>query len=58
MTVAELLSIEITKTERKLNRLKTQLPNATGSALRICPSCKTENYHYYADTDSWCCAFC
>lgn len=27
-------------------------------AIKKCPVCGTVNYHYYAETNSWCCAFC
>ena len=27
-------------------------------ATKKCPVCGTFNYHYYAETNSWCCAFC
>tara|TARA_R110000850_G_C9648591_1_gene434123 strand:- start:305 stop:481 length:177 start_codon:yes stop_codon:yes gene_type:complete len=58
MTVADLLKIEIEKTQKELDELKLLLPNVSGSALKTCPNCKTKNYHYYAKTNSWCCAFC
>jgi len=58
MTIADLLKIEIEKTQKELDRLKLLLPNVSGSALKNCPDCKTKNYHYYPKTNSWCCAFC
>jgi acetyl-CoA carboxylase beta subunit len=27
-------------------------------AIKKCPQCGTVNYHYYAKSNSWCCAFC
>lgn len=27
-------------------------------AIKKCPICVTVNYHYYAKTNSWCCAYC
>ena len=28
------------------------------SSIKKCPHCGTRNYHYYAKSNSWCCAFC
>ena len=58
MTIADLLKIEIEKTEKELNRLKLLLPDVVGSATKKCPNCKTKNYHYNVKTNSWCCALC
>lgn len=58
MTKKEKVEQEIVKVEKELERLKLLLHNVSGSALEVCPNCKTKNYHYYAKTNSWCCAFC
>lgn len=58
MTKAELIKIEIEKTKNQLEKLQSLLKNAKGDAIEICPRCKTKNYHYYPQTDYWCCAFC
>ncbi len=58
MTVEELIKLEIEKTQKELERLKLLLPNVSGSANRVCPNCKTKNYHYNVKSNSWTCAFC
>ena len=58
MTVEKLIKLEIEKTQKELERLKLLLPNVSGSATRVCPNCKTKNYHYNVKSNSWTCAFC
>lgn len=58
MTIADLLKVEIEKTQKELDRLKLLLPNVVLSAVRKCPNCKTKNYHYNVKNNSWTCAFC
>ena len=58
MTVECLIKKEIKKTQKELDRLKLLLPTVSGSALKKCPVCKTNNYHYYVNNNIWSCAFC
>lgn len=57
MTKKQIVEQEIVKAEKELERLKLLLHNVSGSALEVCPDCKTKNRHWYAK-DYWCCAFC
>jgi hypothetical protein len=58
MTKKEKVEQEIVKVEKELERLKLLLhPTVRGSALEVCPDCKTKNRHWYTK-DYWCCAFC
>jgi hypothetical protein len=40
----------------ELREIKCKIPDEP--ILKQCPRCKTLNYHYYADKNNWCCAFC
>jgi hypothetical protein len=57
MTKKQLVEQEIVKVEKELERLKLLLHSVSGSALEVCPHCKTKNRHWYPK-DNWCCAFC
>lgn len=56
--VEELIKLEIEKKQKELDRLKSLLSNTSGESIRICPRCKTKNYHYEVRSNSWVCAFC
>lgn len=58
MTIKNLLELEIKDLEDKLERAKALLPLVKGNALKVCPECDTQNYHYDVKTHMWCCAFC
>lgn len=58
MTVEELVKLEIEKTKKELKRLEDLLPKAKGDSVKICPLCKTKNYHYNVKYDYWTCALC
>ena len=57
MTKKQLVEQEIVKVEKELERLKLLLHSVSGSALEVCPYCKTKNRHWYPK-GYWCCAFC
>jgi hypothetical protein len=45
--------------EKSIEKLKHNLEIVKDEPdTKICKHCNTENYHYYAKTNSWCCAFC
>jgi hypothetical protein len=57
MTKKQKVEAAIKEAEKELVRLKLLLHSVSGSALEVCPYCKTKNRHWYAK-DYWCCAFC
>lgn len=64
MSVKTKILIEREKAERKIIEMNILLEKIkTGEikdepSLKECPQCKTLNYHYYANSNSWCCACC
>lgn len=57
MKKRELINKEIEKHEKEIERLKLLIHSVSGSALGICPDCKTENRHWKVN-GGWCCAYC
>lgn len=57
MKKVDKITQEIEKHEKELERLKMLLHNISGSAIDVCPNCKTHNYHWGID-NKWLCAFC
>jgi len=59
LTTKALTKIEMEKARAKADRLELQLKTMKDEpSIKDCPRCETKNYHYYADSDSWCCAYC
>lgn len=60
MRIEELIKQEIEKTQKKIEKLKVELEKCDKEARspKECPLCKTKNYHYYPQINTWCCACC
>lgn len=55
----EAIDNEIKKLREKIEKLYQIRYNIIDEPkLKKCPRCNTLNYHYYADKNNWCCAFC
>lgn len=59
MTTHEKIELRIALLKSGIKRLEENLKIIPDEpATKICPECKTKNYHYYAKSNTWCCAFC
>lgn len=58
-TTHDAILAKIDERERELEWLASQLKKVKDEPdQKECPNCKTNNYHYYPTSDSWCCACC
>jgi len=57
-TVKDKIQQAIDKHFEEIAKLQAITKDLDEPAFKVCPECNTKNYHYYADTDCWCCAFC
>lgn len=45
--------------EKSIEKLKLNIETIKDETdTKVCKHCNTENYHYYAETNNWCCAYC
>ncbi len=59
MSTHEKIELRISILKASIKTLEANLKTVKDEpSTKDCPQCKTNNYHYYAKSNTWCCAFC